>query len=645
MRSLKRTALIALSVFFITQGVASAESEARSPEFERARVIAQEKELWEEPFWHKLVHYRKRGKGFISLAGGQRLFISPEGATNPRAELLATLVAFEENSFLEQREGFALCEFPARWRWLKSQLNLTNEDVPKIDCDERERWREELNPTSATLVFPDAYISSPGSMFGHTLLRINGADAGGRTGLLAYAINYAADVRGVGPVAYAIKGLTGGFPGFFGVFPYYTKVKEYAWIEHRDIWEYGLDLSEDELERVLEHVWELRLVPFKYFFFNRNCSWQLLALLEIARPNLSLTDGLDLYAIPVDTVRRLQQHGLITQEPVLRPSRQRELDAVEQQLGKKEKKWTRELVAGLVEPNAEFFSELSRHQQVVVLNTAFELLHSRFRRGEFSRSEALPRAHRLLLARSKLGVEKLNPIVEQVTSPDKAHPSARLQVGGGGNEFGNWLGLRVRPAFHDLLDPDEGFLPGYGINFAELALRYYNEDRKVRIESLTVLEATSRNVWTSWNKPMSWRLGVGVKRPEWFRGFEEDPDVGAYSRVEGGVSIGGSKQHVFAGVAIDGHWGDLANESGRVASGLRLGARMQFASSIFATVEAADLYSIAGLDADSRTLEVAVHAQISSVSGVRARWYWAEVDLAGSRPTSTEASISWVRYF
>ncbi len=226
MRSLRRAAFIALSVFFIAQVAQSAESEPGSQQFERARVLAQEKVLWEDTFWHKLLHYQKREKGFASLAGGQRLFISPEGATNPRAELLATLVAFEENSFLEQREGFALCEFPARWRWLKSQLNLTDEDVSKIDCDERERWREELNPTSATLVFPDAYISSPGSMFGHTLLRINGAETGGRAGCPAYAINYAADVRGVGPVTYAIKGLTGGFPGFFGVFPYYTKVKE-----------------------------------------------------------------------------------------------------------------------------------------------------------------------------------------------------------------------------------------------------------------------------------------------------------------------------------------------------------------------------------------------------------------------------------
>lgn len=633
----KRAALYALPVFFMASAFTAQASN-------QILAAAKQAQLWQQPYWHKLLHYQPKGNGYASLAGGQRLFVSEHGASDPRAELLATLEALLTNQFLSQRDEAALCAFPARLRWFKQVLHLSDADFPEQQCEQRERWRKELNPQSATLVFPDAYISSPGSMFGHTLLRVNGAKTGARAGLLAYAVNYAADVRGVGAVEYAVKGITGGFPGFFGLFPYYTKVKEYAWIEHRDLWEYPLNLNELELTRLLEHLWELKLVPFRYFFFNQNCSWQLLALLEIARPGATLSEGFDWYAIPVDTVRRLQDEGLVVDEPVLRPSRQRALDAIHQRLPSQQKTWVAELVTGQRQASDPFITELPLARQREILDAAYELLHAKYRRGDFARDEALPRAHRLLRARSALGVAETESLLttENLTSPDQAHESARWGLSVGDDELGSWLGLNFRPAFHDLLDPDAGFLPGYGIDFGKLELRQYLSPDKLRLESLSILSASSRNVWTSWSKPASWNLHFGFSRPAWLRGVDADPRLGFNLGGEMGLAFGSGRSHLFVGAAVDAHWGALLDRDGRLALGPMVSIKSQLTDSLSAMFSYQQQYAVAGLKIDAATADLGLHWQFDANQGLRLSLQHADIERAAD---TRSIGLGWLQYF
>ena len=54
---------------------------------------------------------------------------------------------------------------------------------------------------------------------------------------------------------------------------------------------------------MLASLWEVDLQPINYYFFSTNCSYVLLSLLKVGRPDLPLTDPFPIYAIPVDTVR------------------------------------------------------------------------------------------------------------------------------------------------------------------------------------------------------------------------------------------------------------------------------------------------------------------------------------------------------
>src|SRR5262249_37565820 len=201
-----------------------------------------------------------------------------------------------------------------------SQLGFDPARLKKQTCKRFSEWREALNPGGVTLVFPAAFLNSPTSMYGHTLLRIDAKDQDERTRLLAYAVNFTAATTETNGVIFAIGGVIGTFPGVFSVLPYYLKVREYSDLENRDIWEYELNLTPDEVDRLLMHAWELRSVYFYYYFFDENCAYYLLELLEAARPDLDLTSAFRWWAIPSDTVRKVVEQKGLLKRTVYRPS-------------------------------------------------------------------------------------------------------------------------------------------------------------------------------------------------------------------------------------------------------------------------------------------------------------------------------------
>lgn len=161
---------------------------------------ALEAKLYEERYWKLLLHMPSN----VSEIDDARFFFAPNGASDAKAELVATLEAFYDESHLGDEAP--LCRFPARAAWLKERLDL--QDLPKVECQEYESLKKRVDPLSVTMVFPSAHINSPASMFGHTFLRLNSSY---NSRLLSYAINYAADAdpKKENGVLFAIKGSLG----------------------------------------------------------------------------------------------------------------------------------------------------------------------------------------------------------------------------------------------------------------------------------------------------------------------------------------------------------------------------------------------------------------------------------------------------
>ena len=462
--------------------------------------------LANDPFWLSLGHYEAgKLKGWRSYVSDAKFFLAKDGAHHPDAELKATVDALYAPASLGEKH--AQCVYPARTRWLKDQLHLT--DLPAVDCVEFKQWFKDVAPHSAVMIFPAAYLNSPSSMFGHTLLRIDQADVqSNKTALLSYAINFGAYIEGSdNSILYAWKGLMGGYPGLFALVPYQEKLSEYRSLENRDLWEYRLNLTQVETERMVEHVWELKQIQFDYFFFDENCSYRLLELLQVARPGLRLTEQFPLTAIPTDTVKAVKDAGLV-QKIDYRPSRERELLERAKPLDSDEQQWVLKISDDQKQLQDPTFKALGKDRQALIIDAAYRL--GRYRANGLERdSERSQRSFELLRAINQNPAPDLQ--IERPGLPENGHESRTWQAGIGTRGDKAFAEYGLRMAYHDLNDNAEGFPLGAQIEILQMKLRQYegNNWQLQQLDLATIRSLTPRNELL---QPLSWQVTGGLER-------------------------------------------------------------------------------------------------------------------------------------
>ena len=473
-----------------------------APQIDNQRV----QQLANDPFWISLGHYEARTLGgWRSYVSDDKFFIAPDGAQHPDAELRATVEALY--SPLSLGDKHPQCVYPARTRWLKAQLNLN--DLPPAPCAEFTQWFKDVAPHSTVMIFPAAYLNSPSSMFGHTLLRIDQADVqSNKTALLSYAINFGAYIEGSdNSILYAWKGLAGGYPGLFALVPYQEKLSEYRSLENRDLWEYRLNLTPVETRRMVEHVWELKQIQFDYFFFDENCSYRLLELLQVARPGLQLTTQFPLTAIPTDTVKAVKEAGLV-ESIEYRPSRERELLDRAKVLDPEEQQWVLQVSADQKQLQNPDFKALPKARQALIIDAAYRL--ERYRANGLERdTDRSQRSFELLRAINQNPAPELD--VEKPELPENGHESRTWQLGVGSRDDKAFAEYGLRMAYHDLNDNAPGFPLGAQIEILQLKLRQY-EGNHWQIQQLDLANIRSLTPRNDLLKPWSWQVGGGLER-------------------------------------------------------------------------------------------------------------------------------------
>jgi len=510
---------------------------------EQLQARAADKQLAATPTWRALLHYEPdwMGAGVHSTVASDWFFFAPEGKRDPAAELHATLAALFSAEKISPRDKPAGCAFVARRKFLVAALDIDTARLPAIECNKFRNWRRALSPDKISLIFPTAFPNSPSSMFGHTLLRIDSSRRRRGTELLAYAVNFAAaageDNHGLG---FAWKGLTGGYPGVFGLFPYYEKVKQYAWIEHRDVWSYPLDLDDAEVARMVDHLWEMDGVKFDYYFLTKNCSYQLLSLLEVARPALRLTEQYSWYAIPADTIRTLADVPGLMGTPRYRPSLETTLRWQADQLSAEQRDLAIAVAADRVPLDGARLQALTARERAAVLEVAHDYLYYRLQSDNAEAESDRAHANAILLARSRIPQpSSFTGVPAPETPPDQGHRTLRLAGSAVYEADDLSLGLRLRPAYHDLLDDPGGYTDGAEINFLDLGLRLDPEDGELRIDDLQALNIVSLSPRGDLFKPVSFQLDTGLRRRPSSNVFDDVPNnLGYYFQGGPGLAWG-----------------------------------------------------------------------------------------------------------
>lgn len=460
-----------------------------------------------------------------------KFFLAPNGKTDAKAELEATIYSLYNENRLD--DNSTACLFPARKHWLVKELDL--KDLPEVECYDYDLLVEILQPNSATLVFPFIQGGAPSSMFGHTFLRVDGKD---RPIMLSYAFNYASESDDDDmQLVYMYKGFFGGYKGVYSLLPYYEKIKEYRDLEERDIWEYDLNFTQEETEQMLRHMWEVEQAYSWYYFFTKNCSYKMLWMMESAREGLNIRKYFEFHVIPSETIRATLDESLVLKNNY-RPARSSKLKAYSKELSKEDIEDVFQITSDTLQPSKYLQkSTASEQTQRYVLEASSEFVEYNYLKKDINSSVYKGRIHQILTTRASLGQGETIEIPIPV-NPMLSHRSFRVTAESGIRNSQAIGFLGVRPANHDITDFDIGFLAGAQVEFMDLLFSYTKNEFKV--EKATIVSAAALTPKSDFFQPSSWRFSLGFDRDY----LSEKTDFRANYAT--GATWGDSEHYVYA---------------------------------------------------------------------------------------------------
>lgn len=530
-------------------GLAVFSSTAQADPAEEAIVAARELNLAQSRDWRLLMHDFPDivlpdllGDGYKSMLDDPNFFLSPAGRTDAEAELEATIramflpqqldrspltVPYQEiadNTNLPPQPGddHPQCRFPARYSWLRSVLKDKFLAQP-VACPSFDEWLRNLDPKRLILVFPAAYLNSPASMFGHTLLRIESTEKGSTETILGHGASFAAFTGDDGGIAFAFRGLFGGYIGAYSVSPYYKEIRRYSDLEHRDIWEYELNFTQPQIDRIVRHLWELQTDYFDYYFFDENCALHLLGLLDYGDPDLHLSEKEPLWVIPAEAVRTIVAAKKSGGEPLVRdilfrPSRSTKIHALQKEMDDIDELAAKAIAMGEPAPGYE---QLSPEAKAKILDLAIVYIEYLNTSRKVPVEETKEREHKLLAERSRLPSIAPPKIERPETRPEEGHRPGRLSIGAGLRGDRAVGHFRLRPAHHQNIDPQPGYVPGSEVTFFDLAFEQI-EDAGLVFDKFVPLRIVSLAPRERFIRPWSWEVATGIERRH---GENDDPLV------------------------------------------------------------------------------------------------------------------------
>ena len=470
--------------------------------------------LYENSYWSKLLHYRNASSEIDS----DNFFVSKDGKTDLKKELFETIES------LETGKNDVLCRFPLRTQWLKQNIPLLEDKIKNYTCKDLDKYLSLIDAKHVTMVFPTAHINSPASMYGHTFLRVSSDN---NTALISNAINYAAKTEEKNGLIFAYKGLTGLYEGRYSILPYYEKIKEYNNLEQRDIWEYDLDLNQDEINRLVLHTYELKDSYSDYFFFKENCSYNVLWLLEIARESLDLVSQFTLKTVPLDSIKISEPYNLIKNSNY-RYSNMKKMKYISQ-----EKIENKGYLESFVNENTPLNDNLSINDKVSYLDFKISYLQYQRTNNKIEKEEYLPKYLNLLKQRSTYNITS-NYDIKAPINPLASHDSARASIF---YDSADSFEMGFKPVYNDLYDINDGYLQGAYIDFFNINFKKKNNEN-IKLDSFTLLKIKSLAPRDMFFKPISWGIDLGYEH------FKENSD---YLKVkpEVGLSFGENKDFIY----------------------------------------------------------------------------------------------------
>lgn len=498
--------------------------------------------------WSKLLHF-KDGSSTISSPG---FFLSENGSVDAEAELIATLSAFMTPS------AMAHCRYPARYIWVKDNFGA-DLALSLQDCEDYQQWIQHSKTESVSLVYVTGYLGNPASFFGHLMMKFNRqGDNQTDIELLDTGINFGANAHpDDNPVKYVLYGIFGGYSATYTTATYYLHTGNYAENEQRELWEYELSLTKQEVALIQAHLFELQDVDFNYYFLSDNCSTAFKDILGIVLDQ-PLDTGIQPWDMPIDIFHALpdaKHHG----QPLVKKVNQRQSKYSRIQnkyLALSNSERQRALIIAKDISKLESFmqsSDFSEYEKAKVLDVLTEYTELLLVTKNEANNNYKEQKRELLLARLQLDSFSVDWPESKAKPPHLAQLPINLGMGAGySDSYKGYVSLRGYGAYYDFLSIDVARLKDSALTVLDTELHI--TDDKVRLKKLDLLNVASLNtndVDLFENDRLAWQLALSIEhsacpddecyRP-YFKGYlglaeRRFNSLSAYSMIGGQVDF------------------------------------------------------------------------------------------------------------
>lgn len=481
-------------------------------------AYANDQQLSQLSSWQHLLHYesnKAETEGVISVIHSPKFFLATDGRTNAETELQATLAAMLE-PLTGNADEHAKCRFPARLIWLRQHYPQYQEQLADITCPAFHEWAELKQLESASLVFANGYLGNPASYYGHVFLKFN-RHGGTGAHLTDQTLNYGAiDSHHDDPVSYILKGVFGGYDGGFSPVDFFYHDASYGETELRDLWEYRLQLTPDELQYLIAHAWEVLHKRYTYYFFHDNCAFRVGELLEVL-DGISINPKNRPWVIPQALLQQLAaQHRNATpllQERRFHPSRQTRLYQRFAQLNTEQRQAVGELIAGKINFSTPAFTAMELPQQQGVIDSVLD--YYQFRQKD--KKEAMPEGYvAALAARFQLPPGMPSPEFVPPAAPDTGNRPSWIQLGvAHDKKIGTTQTIRLRPAYYDALDVNPALAKNGGLSMGEITFTLHQQHARLSLFNLIAIDSINPAITgLPGDQGRGWRLRIGGEQEQ-----------------------------------------------------------------------------------------------------------------------------------
>lgn len=447
----------------------------------------------------------------------QDFYLTESKLITAESELKSTLLSLlDQQQYLDINQH-PQCRFPARFIWLKKQIDLSS--ITDVKCPNFEQWAKLSTTKSLSLVFATGYLGNPASYYGHTLIKLN-PNKKTQLSLLDTSINFGAEVpENEDPLSYMIKGVVGGYDGSFTHSKFYYHTQNYLENELRNLWEYELNLEQEDYQFLVAHMWELIEQKYTYYFLDENCVYRMYEL-------FGLIDGIELpqlnplWVIPQEVVRAINQINY-KNKPLVKsisyiPSRQSQFYSKYWQLNEAEKSYVTDIVnspKNIAKLTSSNVSVVGQRKILSVLLDYYQYLMAVDKDNEI----ALKRVYDQILAyRFKLPIGKAEFVSKKPKSPENSRPSSYSQLSYINNKYlGDGIRFKLRPAYYDQLDAESGHVKNGALKMAELELDYFSSSLSISSLSLfDIVSVKNKASGLPYDNYDSWTLYLGLRKQE-----------------------------------------------------------------------------------------------------------------------------------